>query len=231
MEEGNIVLRTNLFIMRELYRKLGTKEVADTFIEKKGDREYLIPFPEVLKVDKQRIGRILTSNCYSKIQEKEQQRLALEFGIPSEYFDLSGDTFLCDDLSKDEWGKYFENRSKKDTLKYTLYQAHCAKSYAILKDEVSELSAKIIDRCNQGVYSVNDPIYRIWWYYKHGESIHDDLSSIISKKIEHIEKTPAREWKEVSDECLQKAIKVFQKVLGDLQALDRCRKEGFIEKK
>lgn len=228
MDEGNIVLRTNLFIMRELYWKLGTDGVSNQFIQRKGNRTYLVPFPDVLGVDKQRLGRILTSNSNSKITKDEQKKLGSEFSISPEYFSLGGDLLLCEDLPKEAWGVFFQNKYKSE--KYNTYHAHYIQSKGSIVERVGGLCDMIIDNCSKGVYSYNDPLYRIWWYYKHGESISDDLNTIILRKIEQIEKTPAREWKEVSDECLHKSIKVFQKLLGNLQALDRCRKEGFIEK-
>ena len=105
--EGNIYLKINVYVIREIYKSLGKAKLHTSFVHP-AKRTSFTNIAHIFGIDKQRFNRILTERGAHKINKDEAERLSQKFNIAEEYFLNRSDFVLNGPISVDAWASFFQ---------------------------------------------------------------------------------------------------------------------------
>lgn len=228
MEYKNIYLRTNLYIIRDLYKALGkSKKIHSRFYKTNATRVTLIRLSDILDVNYQRLNRILQNSGGNQIFESEAIFIGRLFNIPEKLFNKKKRALICNELPIEEWGCYYEIKYKSE--KHHRYNAMFHKSQDDIKRDIAELPNNIITKCENGNYNSFDDIWRVWWFFTKGQTYIDDIDGRIKQAVDNLEKFSAEEWMRAEKECVEDAANRLQIITDTLRAFLLCKEKNFIK--
>lgn len=204
----------NLYIIYKLYKVMG-KLKADAFM---GADFY----KGVLGISRIRFGRIRNGENFI-ISKQERKNLSDMFNIEETYFYADGNMITVHQLNEIDWKCYFICNYGYDFeigLPRKLIDENAEKVDKILKQLIKE---KLIE----STYDVSEPVYRIYYYFKHNSPYRDETQ--LTKFIRELSKLKISDWNEILEdetllnhygEILDKHNKYIQAVLTCI----KCRK-------
>ena len=205
----NVIVNIHLIYM--LYRKMG-KVKSDIF------SKYDF-YDDILHISRQRFFRLCRGENF-QISKKEREDLAALFHIDEKYFVAGGDWMVLHTVSELDWKCYFNVRYER------LFTLNVANKVEL---EIGERIDKFIEetikkKLIESTYDVNEPLYRVYYYFKRGVSYTEETQ--LAKFTRELTKMKIKDWDEMLtnemelarySEMLDKHNRYIQSVLTCLQ--------------
>lgn len=187
---NGINVMANLYIIRYLYHHI---DKAECFLADDRRRRKSIDFyGEILHMSRQRVQRVFRGDSF-ELSARHRNQLSNMFGIDEEYFLKNGKTMSIHLLDSLKWKLFFENR-------------HNGTSTNVDK-EIEKALKKLCEKDNIAQeYDTSTPIYRVYYYFKHGVRFQEE------SKIERFKK-----------ELLNLKLPDWEELENDIEQLEKCR--------
>lgn len=178
----NVVVNLHLIYM--MYRKMG-KLKAQNFKQKDF-------YKDVLHISRQRFFRICRGENFT-ISKDERKQLAELFHISENYF-VGGDAwFSLHTVNETDWKCYFNSKyAEQNRFELNIP----SKAMVETGERVDKLIKKIIkEKLIESTYDVNEPLYRVYYYFKHGVPYTEETQ--LAKFTRELAKMQISDWKDL----------------------------------
>lgn len=182
----NIIV--NLYIIRMVYKVMG-KTKANGF-------NGVDFYKDVLSISRPRFGRICSGDNF-QITKEERKNLAALFNIEETYFQANEKIIGVHQIEEVDWKcllKSYYGLGYDVTVPSKIMNDNADKVECTLKQAIKK---KLIE----STYDVDEPLYRIYYYFKHGTPYREE--SQLTKFTRELAKLKISDWDEVLEDAMQ----------------------------
>lgn len=193
-------IMANLYIIRYMYSHMIK---AECFMEK-SSRKKSKDFYKFIGMSCRRISNIL--NGYNFIlKTKEIESLCNMFDVEEDYFTLKGKLMTIRELDEIDWKCFFNQKHEVG------FEINLPKK--VVAERASKVTETLYNMLKTGKveaeYDINSPVYRIWYYFKHGYTYKEENN--LSRFLKALSNLKISDWNEI-EEDLEK-MKFYGKML------------------
>ena len=205
----NVVV--NLHLIYIMYKKMG-KLKSEIFKQ----QEF---YDDVLGISRQRFSRICKGENFI-LSKDNGEKLADLFHISKNYFVGGGEWFSLHTVNETDWKCYFNYKyvSKK---RFELHLPN--KVIQETSDRIDKLIEETITKkLIESTYDVNEPLYRVYHYFKHGVPYTEETQ--LTKFTRELAKMKITDWKDLleNETELARYGEMLEKHNSYIQAVLTC---------